>query len=83
MPTIKYKRGDSVSLQSPSFVSSDNSCKMALYYAIWGTNDVGTISVHALHDLGDEMLWSVVGDGQTVSAHLSSCILEVNHLILI
>ena len=67
MPTIKYKRTDSVALLSPTFASSDNDCKMELYYAIWGTNDVGNISVHALHDLGDEMLWSAIGNGQTVS----------------
>ena len=50
---------------SPNFVSSDNQCTVSLYYAIWGTNDVGTISLHLKTPRGDVLLWNVTGNGQT------------------
>ena len=40
---------------------------MSLWYAIWGTNDVGTISVHLKTDNGDILLKNVTGNGNTVS----------------
>ena len=63
--TIKLKRLQFASLLSPKFVSSDNNCTVSLYYAIWGTNDVGTISVHLKTPNGDVLLWNVTGNGQT------------------
>ena len=65
--TIKLKRRDYASLISPNFASSDNDCTVSLYYAIWGTNTVGNITLHLKTDNGDVLLWNVAGNGQSVS----------------
>ena len=68
--TIKLKRRDFASLVSPNFASSDNGCKMSLYYAIWGTNTVGNITLHLRTANGDILLWNVAGNGNSVSVTL-------------
>ena len=64
---MKLRRREFASLMSPTFASSDNACTVSLYYAIWGTNTVGNISLHLKTDNGDIVLWNEAGNGNAVS----------------